>query len=86
MSSEQLKFSNFLGTSSEANTLLVQRNESETKLLEEIRVYIDKRSKIDAEYADKISKLKNIVKIGVNTNEDDGFLHKVVFQIRNISL
>jgi len=71
-----LTFSEYLGPSSESHTRLIQRNESEIKLLEEMRSYIEKRSKIDAEYADKIAKLQSTLRYSKSTSEDDSFLHK----------
>lgn len=77
MTDKALNFSAYLGPSAESSSFLIQRNESEVKLLEDIRIYIDKRSKIDAEYADKISKLHNTVKGSFGGMEDDSFLQKV---------
>ena len=79
MSGKVLKFSTSLGASIESNSRLISRNESEIKLLEDMRVYIEKRSKIDAEYAEKISKLKNTAKSSHTTNDDDSFLQKVCY-------
>lgn len=74
---ERVTFSQYLGVSPDSNAILIKRNEEEIKLLEEMKSYIDRRSKIDAEYADKVSKLRNSIKIDVNTSDDNGFLHKV---------
>ena len=72
------QFSVDLGPTVEAHNCLVQLNESEVKRFEGMRNYIEKRAKIDLEYAEKVSKLHNIVKVDVNTSEDDGFLERVM--------
>ena len=81
-----LTFSEYLGPSSESHTRLIQRNESEIKLLEEMRSYIEKRSKIDAEYADKIAKLQSTLRYSKSTSEDDSFLHKVALSLKLIKI
>lgn len=71
-----MQFSSNLGPSSEASARLIQRNESEIKLLEDVRIYVERRARVEAEYAEKISKLRSLIKVDVNSNED-GFLQKV---------
>ena len=81
-----LKFSEYLGPSSESHARLVQRNESEIKLLEEMRSYVEKRSKIDADYADKIAKLQSTLRYSQSASEEDSFLHKVALRLKLIKI
>lgn len=71
------QFSVHLGPTVEAHNCLVQLSESEIKRFEGMRNYIEKRAKLDLEYAEKVNKLHNVVKVDVNTSEDDGFLERV---------
>ncbi len=73
-----IQFSRDLGSSTELNKLLVKLNDDEIKLWENIRLYVDKRAKIDMEYAEKINKLHHICKIDTNSvNTCLGFVEKV---------
>ena len=78
---EEKQFATVLGPSAEANKQLIEKNEGEIKFLEGIRNYVEKRAKLDLDYADKVGKLHNSIKMDVSTNENDGFLEKVLTTI-----
>ena len=72
-----MEFARELGPSSDGHKSLVELNEAETNLWEGIRSYVDRRAKIDMEYADKINKLHHSIKLDINSSDNVGMVEKV---------
>ena len=72
------RFSNELGFGKQGHEALIALNESEIKLLESVKSYIEKRARIDLEYVDKITKLHaSYQSNGGGAAEEGGLINKV---------
>lgn len=80
---ENARFSEFL-RGKEGLESVYQLIQAEMKLLEQMELYIEKRAVIDIEYAEKLAKLHEKVKLGESNVYTDGSLIEKVINCFNI--